>query len=93
MNISNDTSRLLAKRKQLRLLMVMMLIFMCLSPLLGPKIFAEDFSKMKGVGLYVFYIGSPAIFLTMFVFNLILYRRNERTIASVISEDAKSSAG
>jgi len=78
MNDITEKTRLLAKKKQLKLLMAMMLAFMVLSPLLGPKIFAEDFSKLKGAGLYIFYIGSPTIFGALFAFYLILYRRTER---------------
>jgi hypothetical protein len=40
----------------------MMLVIMVAGPLLGPKIFAEEFSQLKGVGLYVFYVGTPTIF-------------------------------
>ncbi len=60
--------------------MAIMLIFMVAGPLLDPKIFAEDFSRLRGVGLYVFYIGTPAIFGALFLFYLLLYRRNEKKL-------------
>ncbi len=72
--------RLQAKKKQLKLLMAMMLVFMVLGPLLGPKIFAEDFSQLRGTGLYVFYIGTPTVFGALFLVYLILYRRIEKKI-------------
>jgi ABC-type transport system involved in cytochrome c biogenesis permease subunit len=64
-----------AKRKQLKFLMAMMLIFMVAGPLIGPKIFAEEFTQLRAVGRYVFYISTPAIFGAMFLFYLFLYRR------------------
>lgn len=77
---SPETSLLLAKKKQLKVLMTVMLISMVAGPLLGPKIFAEEFSQLRGVGLHVFYIGTSAIFGVLFLFYLFLCRRTERKI-------------
>ena len=68
-----------AKRKQLKFLMALMLIFMVAGPLLGPKIFPAEFSQLKGVGLNVFYIGTPTIFGALFLFYLFLYHRMGET--------------
>jgi len=78
-----DKAQLEAKKKQLKLLMVIMLAFMVLAPLLGPKIFAEDFAHLRGVGLYVFYIGTPVAFGAAFLFYLVLSRRIEKKIKNL----------
>jgi len=73
-------TRLLAKKKQLKLLMIMMLVFMAAAPLLGPIIWADEFRQMTDTGRKFFYIATPAMFGFIFVFYLVLYRRNERKI-------------
>jgi hypothetical protein len=80
MNDTPATTRLQAKKKQLKILIAIMLVFMVAGPLLGPKIFAEDFSRLRGVGLFFFYIGTPTIFGALFLFYLLLYRRNEKKL-------------
>jgi hypothetical protein len=80
MNNTPETARLQAKKKQLKVLMAIMLIFMVAGPLLGPKLFAQEFSQLTGAGLYVFYIGTPTIFGALFLFDLFLYRRTDKKI-------------
>jgi hypothetical protein len=80
MSDSTQVARLQAKKKQLRLLMGVMLAFMVLNPLIAPKLFSDEFAQLRGVGLYVFYIGSTAIFGALFLFYLVLYRRTEKKI-------------
>jgi hypothetical protein len=77
---SPEKNRLQAKGKQLKLLMAFMLTFMVLGPLLGPTVFADEFSQLHGVGLYIFYVGTPVIFGAMFLFYLILHRRIEKKL-------------
>jgi polyferredoxin len=78
-NNSAEEHRRQARRKQLKLLMALMLIFMVAGPLLGPKIFPAEFSQLKGVGLKIFYIGTPTIFGVIFLFYLFLYCRMGET--------------
>ena len=75
MSNSSDQVSFEAKKKQLKLLMGMMLVFMVAAPLLAPVIFADEFSHLRGAGLYFFYIATPVVFGGLFVFNLIVYRR------------------
>jgi hypothetical protein len=63
------------RKRHLKLLMAMMLLFMIAAPLLAPVIWPDEFSRLKGPGLYFFYIGTPTVFGGLFVQNLILYRR------------------
>jgi len=73
-------TRLLAKKKQLKLLMLMMLIFMVAAPLLGPIIYADEFRQMNDTGRKFYYVASPTLFGFIFVFYLVLYCRIERKI-------------
>jgi hypothetical protein len=83
MNDIPEKTRLQAKKKQLKLLMIMMLAFMVAGPLLGPKLFAEEFSHLKGAGLPFFYIGTPTVFALLFLFDLLMYRRVERKLRAL----------
>ena len=78
----SEQTTLHAKKKQLKLLMIMMLVFMFMvsPPLLGPRIFAKEFSDLKGAGLQFFYIATPAVFGALFLFDLFLYRRVEKKL-------------
>jgi hypothetical protein len=80
MNDTPEKIRLHAKKKQLKLLMILMLAFMVAGPLLGPKLFVEEFSQLKGAGLYFFYISTPTVFALLFLFDLLMYRRVERKL-------------
>src|ERR1700720_1297208 len=73
-------NRLVAKQKRFKLLMMMMLVFLVAGPLLGPVIFAEDFSHLSRQGRSFFYIGTPAIFGALFSYNFVLYWRVTRRI-------------
>ena len=85
MNKESDQRQLQAKRSQLKLMMFMMLLFMVLSPLLAPKLFADEFAKLKGIGLYIFYIGTPTVFGMLFLMYLVEYRRVARKIRGGIT--------
>ena len=80
MNDTSEQARLQAKKKQLKLLMIMMLVFVVAGPLLGPKIFAKEFSGLSGAGLYLFYIATPTAFAGLFLCYLFMYRRVEKRI-------------
>jgi len=64
-----------ARKRHLKLLMTTMLVFMVAAPLLAPIIWPNEFSHLKGPGLYFFYIATPTVFAGLFLQNLILYRR------------------
>jgi len=85
MNDASDRARLQGRRKQLKLLMVMMLIFMVLSPTLGAKMLAKG-SELRGAGRYIFYIGSPTVFFALFVMYLIQLRRVDKEIREETEE-------
>ena len=70
MNDTSEQARLQAKKKQLKLLMIMMLVFVVAGPLLGPKIFAKEFAGLSGAGLYFFYIATPTVFAGLFFLYL-----------------------
>jgi hypothetical protein len=63
------------RKKHLRFLMGVMLVFMIAAPLLAPLIYADEFSHLKGRGLDFFYIATPTVFGGLFVQNLVFYRR------------------
>jgi hypothetical protein len=73
-------TKLQAKSKQPKVLMALMLVFMVAGPLLAPRFFAGDFARLKGVGLKIFYIGTPAFFGALFLFYFILLRRAENKL-------------
>lgn len=79
-NDTSDKARLEAKEKQLKMLMTMMLIFMVAGPLLGPKIFTEEFNKLGSSGRQFFFIATPTVFGLIFIFYLFSYRRIQRRI-------------
>jgi hypothetical protein len=64
-----------ARKTRLKFLMAMMLVFMVAAPLLAPVIYRDEFSRLKGPGLYFFYIATPTVFGALFLQNLIFYRR------------------
>ena len=80
MSDTPEQARLQAKKKQLKLLMIAMLVFVVAGPLLGPKIFAKELSGLSGAGLYFFYIATPTAFAGLFFFYLFMYRRVEKRI-------------
>ena len=80
MNDIPEMTRLLAKKKQLKLLMIIMLVFMAAAPLLGPIIFVDEFRHMNDTGRKFYYVATPTVFGFIFVFYLVLYRRIERKI-------------
>jgi len=80
MSDTPEQAKLQAKKKQLKLLMVIMLVFVVAGPLLGPKIFAKEFSGLSGTGLYFFYIATPTVFAGLFFFYLFMYRRVAKRI-------------
>jgi putative solute:sodium symporter small subunit len=80
MNGNLDINRLLAKKKQLKMLMAMMLVFTVIGPLVGPKLFADEFSHLNGDGLRFFYIATPTAFVLLFFFYLAMYRRADRKL-------------
>jgi hypothetical protein len=80
MNDTLERLRLEAKKKQLKLMMVIMLFFIVAGPLLGPKIFAEEFSHLNDAGRLFFYISTPTAFAALLLFDLCLYRRVARKL-------------
>lgn len=83
--MSEDTERvgLQARKKQLKLLMILMLVFMVAGPLLAPKLFAEQFSQLGSVGRYVLYTSAPAFFAFLFVIYYSMYRRVDRKLKAL----------
>lgn len=75
MNITNDEQKLIAKLRHLKQMMVWMLVFTILGPSSGPIIYHQEPSQLQGVGIWVFYVGTPLIFASLFLVFLIAYRR------------------
>jgi len=63
------------RRRGLKLLLLAMFVFTVASPLVGPKLFPDEFARMTTRGKLVFFIGTPSTFALLFILNLIRYRR------------------
>jgi len=83
MNDTNEKVLLLAKKRQFKRMTAIMFVFMLAGPLLGPKIFSEDFSHLTSGARLIFYAGTAGVFGALFVLCLIRYRRiAKRTVTA-----------
>lgn len=68
-------AKLTALRKRFKLLMALMVFFMMAAPLLGPILYADEFSHMSPISRTLFRVISPIIFGLLFLFYRWMYLR------------------